>query len=106
MWNLGWMYENGVGVPQVCNSHLNFQKPRLREAICRTFILLNDIMTWHSRLIQRRTCLSYFPWSNYTYEAYGTLSEAVKMGLTCGISRKKQVSSLFHFQVAHSYPSH
>jgi FOG: TPR repeat, SEL1 subfamily len=23
MWNLGWMYENGVGVPQVCSPGLN-----------------------------------------------------------------------------------
>lgn len=33
MWNLGWMYENGVGVPQVCNSHLNLQTLCLRSCL-------------------------------------------------------------------------
>lgn len=45
MWNVGWMYENGVGAPQVSEEHWLFGT---RSYYFRTFTLPNAITTWHS----------------------------------------------------------
>ena len=57
MWNLGWMYENGVGVPQV--------SVKLTMVVCRwvadvsavhrTSTSLSDTTTWRTRRTAKRT---------------------------------------------------
>jgi len=56
MWNLGWMYENGVGVPQVSASTLRCRL-RLIATPDRISILPRDIMIKRCRRIKRLTCL-------------------------------------------------
>jgi hypothetical protein len=95
MWNLGWMYENGVGVPQVIifyfmrAIHTHMDVPR---RLCRTSTLPKDIMTWPWRRTPKLTYPSPFHSSNYMRAAFGIPSKAARMALTCGISMTKQVS--------------
>jgi hypothetical protein len=48
MWNLGWMYENGIGVPQV---RFYLHCDRFSADDSRISTSLNDITTWLSKLI-------------------------------------------------------
>jgi TPR repeat protein len=56
MWNLGWMYENGVGVPQVGGSTLGYYL-WLIATRDRISILPRGITIWRLRRIARHTCL-------------------------------------------------
>lgn len=60
MWNLGWMYENGIGVPQVRILTLGCYS-WFMSILDRISILLRGIMIWRSRQIARHTCLCYSP---------------------------------------------
>jgi len=69
MWNLGWMYENGVGVPQVRWNLHHHSWPVNRGS--RISISPNGIMTWHWRQIPKPTCPWYSPLQNCTPEVSG-----------------------------------
>lgn len=77
MWNLGWMYENGVGVPQVIRLTRSLAIPLL--TLYRTSILQRGIMTLRWRQTTRLICLSSYLLSSCTRVVYGILSEAVRM---------------------------
>ena len=55
MWNLGWMYENGVGVPQVSVFKLRYYFVA-NAVLDRISILPRGIMIWRLRRIARHTC--------------------------------------------------
>jgi hypothetical protein len=70
MWNIGWMYENGVGVPQVLIvtfvEVVTYGRPR-------TSIWLNDITTWLSSTTRQHISQSYYRSSNCIFGLCGTL---------------------------------
>ena len=47
MWNLGWMYENGIGVPQVRMNTFHVHGQRLTIHKYRTSTSQSETMTWH-----------------------------------------------------------
>lgn len=62
MWNLGWLYENGAGIPQVCYTSSGIGKKMLTESLIRISISLSAIMTWLWRRMRKRTCLVWCRW--------------------------------------------
>jgi len=73
MWNLGWMYENGIGVPQVrFTISLDFLRELIIYSAIRISISPNDTMIWHWRPIQRLICRWFCPWLNCMHAVSGT----------------------------------
>ena len=74
MWNLGWMYENGIGVTQVRNSLCPLA---FRQLICyphrRISILPNDTMIQHWIQTLRHIYQFCFRLLNCMPVVYGTL---------------------------------
>ena len=72
MWNLGWMYENGIGVPQVGNFYYLLVIDS-EITYWRISIWPRDTTISLWRLILRHTCLSCSPSENSICEVFGTL---------------------------------
>lgn len=72
MWNLGWMYENGIGVPQVgLSNFLGFLWELILYSVIRISISPNDTTIWPWRPTQRLTCQWFCLWLNCTHAVSG-----------------------------------
>jgi SEL1 protein len=68
MWNLGWMYENGVGVPQVCfGCYRNLDLHHW----ARISILPNVTMTWLLKPARKLTYPCFSHWESSTFAVFG-----------------------------------
>lgn len=89
MWNLGWMYENGVGLPQVtlCSVQMGgiaLVSDNQTCGIYRTFILRSDIMTRLWTQTVKLTCLGFFRLLSCIFGAFGIPSWEGRVVLNYG----------------------